>query len=201
MITIKTTPPQLFTLFFLLFSYFTKASDISSAILINDIQAMEKILLEDPKALNRESSSADTPIIWAVLNGARASALFLIENNADLQVTDQLEQNVLHYVSGLFADEELALAIIQKEPLLINKQNIVQNTPLHLALLFYKKSIASLLIKNGAKLNIENRDGSTQSALARSDKELSSLLYKQSSKKLFLDPHKKCKATFLKLVK
>ncbi|MBC8244542.1 MAG: ankyrin repeat domain-containing protein [Verrucomicrobia bacterium] len=95
-------------------------------------------------------------IIGAISYSDKAAVLKMLDNGADIRMTDEDGDTAMHVVS----EKSLALLLINKGAD-INTTNIYGNTPLHQAVTFGNKEIAILLIEKGANLNIKNIHGST----------------------------------------
>jgi hypothetical protein len=95
-------------------------------------------------------------VIGAISHGDKAAVIKMLDNGADIRMTDEDGDSALHIVS----DVSLALLLINKGAD-IDATNTYGNTPLHQALALGDKQIAILLIEKGADLKIKNNYGST----------------------------------------
>ena len=112
------------------------------AALKGNIAATTSILSASTELRSNNNSLIDlkkddgyTALHLACLNGHTNVANYLIENNANLEVTDNRGQTVLHSAvhQGQAAIVELLLST-SKNQMIINKEDVDGETPLHLAL-------------------------------------------------------------------
>ena len=111
------------------------------AALKGNLAATKSILSASSKQNNNKNiidlkkDDGYTALHLACLNGHKNVANYLIENNANLEVTDNRGQTVLHSAvhQGQAAIVELLLSTT-KNQIIINKEDIDGETPLHLAL-------------------------------------------------------------------
>ncbi|XP_029701291.1 ankyrin repeat domain-containing protein 22 [Takifugu rubripes] len=65
-----------------------------------DVHQLFTVLSEDPSQLNvQEPDSGDTPLIAACRRGNLRVVQYLLDNGADVHVTNQKQRTALHYVS------------------------------------------------------------------------------------------------------
>ena len=99
------------------------------------ISASSKLDRENNNLIDLKKDDGYTALHLACLNGHKNVAGYLIENNANLEVTDNRGQTVLHSAvhQGQAAIVELLLST-SKNQIIINKEDLEGETPLHLAL-------------------------------------------------------------------
>lgn len=101
-----------------------------------------------------------TPLHWAVKNGNKEIAEYLIVNGADVNgKSDHISYPPLSWAT-IYSQPEMVLFLIKKGAD-VNAEDSYLNgaTPLYLAAKYKNIEIARLLIANGAKVNILTRQG------------------------------------------
>ena len=97
------------------------------------LSASSKLNKDNNNLIDLKKDDGYTALHLACLNGHKNVANYLLENNANLEVTDNRGQTVLHSAvhQGQAAIVELLLS---KNQMIINKEDIDGETPLHLAI-------------------------------------------------------------------
>ena len=98
------------------------------------------------------------PAIHGVAAGGHAELLqILIDSDVDLNLLDDMKRTPLHHaaVKNQLRTSEILLANGSK----VNVTDIVEDTPLHLGAIH--EEIVGLLVRNGARSDIRNRQGRT----------------------------------------
>lgn len=94
----------------------------------------------------------------------------LIEGGCDVNVVNNAENSYLHQIASLYIPE--AQLVQEYAKILIDNgadvdaKNIVDDTPLMVAISRNKKELAEILLKNGASANEQNKNGETPYYLA-----------------------------------
>lgn len=107
------------------------------------------IILKNPQTNNNTAlSSEQKSIILELLNGENRYKL--LDNKCPMG-------NALHLAIAANADQKIIAKIIDTKRSLINEQNALGNTPLHLAINLKNEFIISYLLIRNAEANIENK--------------------------------------------
>ncbi|KAL7371501.1 hypothetical protein ABVT39_000021 [Epinephelus coioides] len=154
-----------------------------------DLHQLYHVLIEDANQLNvQEKHSGDTPLIAACRKGHVRTVQYLLENGADVHLTNQKQRTCLHYVSRRTFSlmDYLMIAILM--PILLlgyfimlqkQRQNVSLmaavlssnvnidavdykgNTALHYVCQRKSHRLVPLLLEKNADTNIQNNDGET----------------------------------------
>jgi ankyrin repeat protein len=138
---------------------------IMSIRLKNNVITNFIIDLLPPESINQQTDIGTTALFYV-----DDLSLFkkLISKGADINITDNYNDNLLHRNIGVNDDKKCNIDIVKyilssdtflKEK--IDQQNIYGNTPLHEAFKIKNIPIILQLIKYGADLTIKNKDGKT----------------------------------------
>ncbi|XP_036936721.1 ankyrin repeat domain-containing protein 22 isoform X2 [Acanthopagrus latus] len=154
-----------------------------------DVHQLYHLLSKDPTQLNvQEEHNGDTPLIAACRHGKLRVVQYLLENRADVQLTNKKQRTCLHYVSKrtLSLLDYLMVAILmpilllgyflmlqkrrQQEALMkevlssninIHAVDYKGNTALHYVCQRKSHRLVPLLLERKADTNIQNNDGET----------------------------------------
>ncbi|KAM8730228.1 ankyrin repeat domain-containing protein 22 isoform 2-T2 [Acanthopagrus schlegelii] len=154
-----------------------------------DVHQLYHLLSKDPTQLNvQEEHNGDTPLIAACRHGKLRVVQYLLENRADVQLTNKKQRTCLHYVSKrtLSLLDYLMVAILmpilllgyflmlqkrrQQEALMkevlssninIDAVDYKGNTALHYVCQRKSHRLVPLLLERKADTNIQNNDGET----------------------------------------
>ncbi|XP_070708456.1 ankyrin repeat domain-containing protein 22 isoform X2 [Pempheris klunzingeri] len=152
-----------------------------------DVHRLYLALRDDPSQLDvQEVSSGDTPLIAACRRGNQRAVRYLLENGADVQLTNK--RTCLHYVSRttfspldylmivllmpllllgyfLMLQKQRKTAALMKEVLSCNVSvdavDYKGNTALHYVCQRKSQRLVPLLLENNADTDIQNNDGET----------------------------------------
>ncbi|XP_053197639.1 ankyrin repeat domain-containing protein 22 [Scomber japonicus] len=155
----------------------------------SDVQQLYERLRNDPKLLNvQEETSGDTPLIAACRHGNRRTVHYLLDNGADVHLTNKKQRTCLHYVSRrtFSAVDYLMICVLMPILLLgyflmLQKQRQLQalmeevlsssvsvdavdykgNTALHYVCQRGSHRLVPLLLRRHADANVQNNDGET----------------------------------------
>lgn len=87
----------------------------------------------------------------------------LIDNGCDVNIIDRSEGNLIHQIVKKYTrtyDKGLSyLDLLYEQGLDIEKQNVVQETPLHIAVREHREPYIKWLLDNGANPNAQDKDG------------------------------------------
>jgi ankyrin repeat protein len=134
-----------------------------------NVARLTEILKSDPSAVTQtDHGLSATPLHWAVINGHREAAFFLIARGAPIKARDKAGFTVLHYAAyaGL---PVVASALIDRGADVNAVSDWIGATPLHLAALKNRIMVAAVLLDRGAKASRPDKRGRTprQYALSR----------------------------------
>ncbi|XP_044193707.1 ankyrin repeat domain-containing protein 22 isoform X1 [Thunnus albacares] len=154
-----------------------------------DVHQLYELLTNNPKLLNvKEEHTGDTPLIAACRQGNRRAIHYLLENQADVHLTNKKQRTCLHYVSKktFSALDYLMICVLmpilllgyflmlQKqrehaavmEELLSSSVNVDAvdykgNTALHYVCQRKSHRLVPLLLHRNAAADVKNNDGET----------------------------------------
>ena len=125
-----------------------------------------QLLFEHGAEVNRRDNDNRTPLLLAMELGWFNTAWILIELGADANTESQSGKTLLHILlsdSG-FDDEEYILdyaLLLLKHGVEVNKGDMDNETPLHLAIRWNWFKLAGILLEHDADANAENNQGMT----------------------------------------
>ncbi|CAL8381329.1 unnamed protein product [Gadus morhua 'NCC'] len=164
----------------------------------NDVRKLYHVLKADPAKLNvQDEGTGDTPLIAACRRGNLKVVQYLLDNHADVHLTNKKQRTCLHYVSkrtftaldylmiiilmpilllGFFIMEdkkrknEKLMKMILSSSVDINAKDYKGNTSLHY--LSHKKShrLVPLLLEKQADADVKNNLGYTALDIANKKK-------------------------------
>lgn len=156
---------------------------LKSAIYENDIVFLKSNL--DAYNINTrfEDEDNDTLLLFAIGISRNDSYKFFLHNGADVYVTNELKENLLHAIVYSGDINRLDFIIKQGYSLNINEKTIDGATPLLVSVALRRSDIAKILIYNGADVNIPDNEGLTPLHLAcqEGDIELVKLLIEKGA--------------------
>ncbi|XP_041670801.1 ankyrin repeat domain-containing protein 22 [Cheilinus undulatus] len=154
-----------------------------------DIHQLYRVLKKDPTQLNvQEEHYGDTPLIAACRRGNVRVVEYLLENEANVHLTNKKQRNCLHYAAkrSLSLLDYLMIAILlpilllgyflllqkqrQQKALMtavlsskvnVNAVDYRGNTALHYICQRKNHRLVPLLLERNAKTDIQNKDGET----------------------------------------
>lgn len=113
---------------------------------------------------SRGWTALHTCVEWKLHNCVK----YLIEHKADIHIkTSDTKETLLHSASSYW-DTEILKIILANNPNNINSRDIHGRTALHIAIAHRDSSAVKLLLKHGAKVNQQSRDGYTELDLVAS---------------------------------
>jgi len=121
-----------------------------------DVSRLRAILQAKPQAVkSTDPSQSATPLHWAVINGHRQAAFFLLSQGAPVKVSDRTGFTPLHYAAyaGLPA---VALALLKRGAKVNAVGGWIRVTPLHLAALRARLVTAAVLLAHGARAAVRD---------------------------------------------
>uniref|UniRef100_A0A3Q1GU11 Ankyrin repeat domain 22 n=1 Tax=Acanthochromis polyacanthus TaxID=80966 RepID=A0A3Q1GU11_9TELE len=155
----------------------------------SDIHQLYHLLTVDPSHLNvQDQDSGDTPLIAACRHGNLATVKYLLDNKADIHLTNKKQRTCLHYASRrtLSLLDYLMISILMPVLLLgyfimlqrqrrnaammeellestadINAVDYKGNSALHYVCQRKSLRLVPLLLQRNADTNIRNNDGET----------------------------------------
>uniref|UniRef100_A0A3P8SML3 Ankyrin repeat domain 22 n=1 Tax=Amphiprion percula TaxID=161767 RepID=A0A3P8SML3_AMPPE len=155
----------------------------------SDVHQLYHLLTVDPSQLNvQDQDSGDTPLIAACRHGNLATIKYLLDNKADVHLTNKKQRTCLHYASRrtLSLLDYLMIAILMPVLLLgyfimlqrqrrnaavmeellesrtdVNAVDYKGNSALHYVCQRKSLRLVPLLLQRNADTNIRNNDGET----------------------------------------
>ncbi|XP_047464337.1 ankyrin repeat domain-containing protein 22 [Mugil cephalus] len=155
---------------------------------LGDVHQLYEHLKNDPTQLNVQAPNGDTPLIAACRRGNQNVVKYLLDNKADVHLTNKKQRTCLHYVSKTCFSlwDYLLIAILMPILLLgyfimlqkqrrnvtlmetvlrsdvnINAVDYKGNTALHYVCQRKSHRLVPLLLQKNADTNIKNKDGET----------------------------------------
>ncbi|XP_039990542.1 ankyrin repeat domain-containing protein 22 isoform X2 [Xiphias gladius] len=128
-----------------------------------DVHQLYQLLDSDPDNLNvQEEHTGDTPLIAACRRGNLRVVEYLLDNRADVHLTNKKQRTCLHYVSKrTFSLLEYLMIAILMPILLLGYFLMKGNTALHYVCQRKSHRLVPLLLDRNADANVENHDGET----------------------------------------
>lgn len=123
-------------------------------------QKAQKIGKQTSKRAVQDAPSLDDELFRAVRNGARHRAKEMLDAGADINARDSLGRNLLHAAVDHSAGSCIELLLIRgvATDVLAPENGMA---PLHKAAWEGRKGIVHALLRHGADVNLQSRDGST----------------------------------------
>eukprot|EP01031_Cornospumella_fuschlensis_P040051 gene40051-48796_t len=126
----------------------------------NNSEEIAKILIKEHADVNCVNRLGRSPLHEAAHIGSLEVVKELIKFGANINHLDNERWSALHFAAAKGSKEVVAYLLENCPTLNINKKNLQENTPLHIAALYDKKSVSELLINSGANavaLNSEEK--------------------------------------------
>ncbi|RYG68289.1 hypothetical protein EON64_05510 [archaeon] len=124
----------------------------------NDNEEIAKILIKEHADVNCANRLGRSPLHEAAHLGNIGIVKELIKFGANINHLDNERWSPLHFAAAKGSTEVVSYLLENCPTLNINRKNLQENTPLHIAALFNKKHVAQLLIDNGADAVSLNND-------------------------------------------
>ncbi|KAK9530964.1 hypothetical protein VZT92_012435 [Zoarces viviparus] len=154
-----------------------------------DVHLLYKLLLHDSSHLNvHDRHNGDTPLIAACRHGNLRAVQYLLDNGADVQLTNEKQRTCLHYVSkrSFSLMDYLMITLLMPIMLLgyfllrqkqrqsvslmkavlssninVDAVDYKGNTALHYVCQMKSHRLVPLLLTRNADTNVQNNDGET----------------------------------------
>lgn len=127
-------------------------------------ERLAKLFLDKDLDINSQNNQGKTPLLIACEDGAYPQIMILIENGADVKISDNENNTILHLaILNITDDFDYVLNAFVSKGLDINSQNKDGNTGLHI--LAGNKEISNqhlkieMLLETGANPDIKNNQG------------------------------------------
>lgn len=156
---------------------------LKSAIYENDIAFLKSNIDANNINTRFEDEDNDTLLLFAIGISRNDSYKFFIHNGADVYVTNELKENILHAIVYSGDIDRLNYIMRQGYNLDINDRTVDGATPLLISIALGKSDMARVLINNGSDVNIPDNEGLTPLHIAcqEGDIELVSLLIEKGA--------------------
>ncbi|CAL8284143.1 unnamed protein product [Merluccius merluccius] len=166
----------------------------------DDVQRLYQLLREDPQRLNaQDSGTGDTPLMAACRQGNIKVVQYLLDNHADVTLTNKKQRTCLHYVSkrtfsaldylmiillmpilllGFFIMEdkkrknEKLMKMVLSSSVDVNAKDYKGNTSLHYVSQRKSHKLVPLLLERQADTAAKNNMGDTALDIANKGKSL-----------------------------
>ncbi|XP_030256658.1 ankyrin repeat domain-containing protein 22 isoform X3 [Sparus aurata] len=124
-----------------------------------DVHQLYHLLSKDPTQLNvQEEHNGDTPLIAACRHGKLRVVQYLLENRADVQLTNKLQKR---------RQQEALMKEVLSSNVNIDAVDYKGNTALHYICQRKSHRLVPLLLEKNADTNIQNNDGETPLDIAK----------------------------------
>ena len=155
-------------------------NDILNAIRMDDNETLLMMawFVGDKDVVRERFINNCTLLMWACRHGNIDVVRWLIQQNVNLTCEEENGKNVMHVLTFGGVDEEKSLDILEwiKETdsftnILINKQDVNGNTPLHHAAWHNKHRLLQQFINEGGDVNVRNKKNERPGDNKNCDKE------------------------------
>ncbi|XP_035468134.2 ankyrin repeat domain-containing protein 22 isoform X3 [Scophthalmus maximus] len=128
-----------------------------------DVRQLYRLLNEDPNNLNvQEGRTGDTPLIAACRRGKPRVVKYLLDNRANVHLTNKKQRTCLHYVSKrTFSLLDYLMICVLMPVLLLGYFLMKGNTALHYVCQRKSHRLVPLLLHRNADTSVKNNDGET----------------------------------------
>jgi ankyrin repeat protein len=154
-------------------------SEITDAVLLNDLEGIQSLLARNPEQINvRDSLSNASVLHYAMLGRKKDLVEFLISHGADVNAKDDSNSTPLHTAAKIGQQDLVKLLIANRAN--TNARDSSGSTPLHKAASTGQIEIVKFFIANGVDVDSTDNNGSTPLHLAsagdKKDKDIAKLL-------------------------
>ena len=157
---------------------FSTMLNLMAAVEANDLNAVEKLLVNGTNVNEKDPSSRNYPVIIAAFKGHDQILERLLEAGADLTVLDPgMEATALH--AAAYAGRARAAQLLIQNGIAVDQKGPFNGyTALHDAVSQGHLETAKVLVSGGADINLRNGSGSTalEMALSRQDTRMEKML-------------------------
>ncbi len=122
--------------------------------------------LSKTQNINTRDQEKQTALYYALINGHTESALFLIDQKADLKNVNDREDSALTIATSL-NNHKVMLALLKKDAALINKVSLSGKSPLMEAARFGNRQTLEILLGSQADITLKNKNGQTALDIAK----------------------------------
>jgi ankyrin repeat protein len=144
--------------------YFNALKEITRAVTSNDIEALKKVVSENPDVdLNQILNDGDTFLIIAIKNDFRLVRNFLIEKNVSLEKPNVNKETPL--IAAVSHGRKNSTRVLLDNKVNLESKNDEGDTALHVAIKKNNDSIALLLINRGASTEAMDKQERSASKL------------------------------------
>lgn len=116
--------------------------------------------------VNARDEEKQTALYYALINSHTESALFLIDKKADLKNVNDREDSALTIATSL-NNHKVMLALLKKDPSLLNKTSLSGKSPLMEAARFGNRQTLEILLASKADITLKNQNGQTALDIAK----------------------------------
>jgi len=127
------------------------SSEIYDAATNGDLKRVKSLLEENPNVVFSKDHEGLTPLHYAVLNGNKDTAEFLLSSKAEVNSKDYDGKMPLHYAASEGYKEIVDFLLVNKAE--INARDKFDKMPLHYAASEGHKEIVEFLLDNKAEIN------------------------------------------------
>jgi len=114
----------------------------------------------------KKDSNGATPLLVASRRKTNPVIQYLLGKGARIDHTDNNGWGVLHHALLGSGEDPVLLQLLIRKGAAVNAANCDNETPLHFASKYGKRSLVGVLIENGAPVNVRNIDDKTPMWLA-----------------------------------
>lgn len=141
----------LFGITLLIFTLNLSAQNIFRLLEQKEVQEIQKLITADPSAINTKNEWGVAPLHLAALSGFDELVSTMIDQGANVNITDSEGQTPLHWAAGSGYGSVVNLLLKNKAEL--NKKDVYGRTPFFLSVISNNIELVNVFIKLGANVN------------------------------------------------
>jgi ankyrin repeat protein len=140
------------------------AQAIFDAVKRNDLPAVKRMLLADPRSVSATDGIGDIPLHWAAEDGYLDMVRLLIQSGADVNARQPAGWTALHFATK--SDRVEVMRLLLQKGANIDARNGKGDAPIHIAAGFNVFLAIRFLLSVGVDVDTPNVDGDTPLAVA-----------------------------------
>lgn len=133
------------------------AGEIHDASERGDLEALRRLIVEDPAGVDARTARGSTPLHLACVGGNLPTVEYLVSSGADLDATNDSHYTPLHYAAA--RDHAEVVALLLDRGARLDPKEREGETPLHRAASSGALEAAAALIERGADVGARNNYG------------------------------------------
>ncbi|CAG9858180.1 unnamed protein product [Phyllotreta striolata] len=120
-----------------------------------------KLLLKKCKDIDHRNAQGHSGLQYAASKGWTSICALLLEEGADVNIADERGSTPLHRAASKGLAQVVDLLLGRKGALRVDSKDLYGNTALHYACEEDRQEVAVALVKNGADMEMKNKEGRT----------------------------------------